>query len=727
MKRNLIYFLYFIFISLGFIFLPNFSFAIQSETKVWQTTNSAGDPDIADSNPSKNVYIDSSYTGSPRNGTIGQPYNSWAEVPKGYGTVTQNKTYLFKRGTTNYGAIEFLNKENINIGAYGVGTRPKIIYTGDSYAINIRFYGNPNLQQNSNTRIVGLEVSATKNADALVRFSSNTSVENCYLHNAGWGLRSTGDPIGSGSSIKNIKLKNSVIEDIADDGMYIKYVNGIIIEDNLIRTVNQNYYLVGPSQQDASGDGIQIVGCANWQIINNRIDRSDTANKFNFITSYDVAVSPYTAVIEGNTFISPRPSSQGGAIFYASNHAGVGYQNMGSGYNVYMRNNIFSGAVLGTSLSSVWYHGENLYSSGNVYKNMLNCLTNRWFKAGFPQVPIYSQGDVFIGCTNNTIGNVIILPPSSPVTNNNPIISNQLFAIFKNDPNGTFVGDVVASDPDSGQAITYSIVGGNTNNAFSINTNGKIIVNNATTINNTSNAFYTLTVRVQDSGTPSLYAEAQIKVVIDSTPLIYPQIFAVNRYTSNGTIIGNVVADNPYNSSPLTYSIMGGNTNNIFAITSTGVLYVNNAALIASSSSSSHSISIKVDGDGSLSPNSAGARIKINVNNNSDNKNNDDIVGEGSGDIQIDNELPVTKVSKIYTSNKTKFTIRLLATDDKKIKKTYYKIGYLSWKTGKTFTTTYKKNMLVKFYSEDIDGNKEAVKTIQIIKKGSKFNFIEKR
>jgi len=726
MKRFIRYFFVFFCLSFLYLFFNSVFATIASETKVWQTTNSTWDPDIADPNPAKNVYIDSSYTGSPRNWTISQPYNSWAEVPKWYGSVPQNKTYLFKRGTTNYWAIEFLNKENINVWAYWVGNRPKIIYTWDSYAINIRFYGNPNLQQNSNTRIVWLEVSATKNADALVRFSSNTSVENCYLHNAWWWLRSTWDPIWSWSSVQNIKLKRSVIEDIADDGMYIKDVNWIIIEDNLIRTVNQNYYLVWTSQQDASWDGIQIVGSANWQIINNRIDRSDTANKFNFITSYDKAVSPYTAIIEWNTFISPRASSQWGAIFYASNHAWVWYQNTWPGYNVYMRNNIFSWALPGTALSSVWYHWENLYSSGNVYKNMLNCLTNRWFKTWFPQVPIYSQWDVFIWCTNNTVGNVIILPPSSPITNNNPIISNQLFAIFKNDPNWTFVWDVVASDPDNWQAITYSIVWGNTNNAFSISTNWRIVVNNASTINTTTNAFYTLTVRVQDSWSPSLSAEAQIKVVIDSTPLIYPQIFSVNRYTTNWTIIGHVVADNPYNSSPLAYSIMWWNTNNIFAITSTWVLYVNNASLIASSSSSSHSISIQVDWDGSLSPNSAWAWIKINVNNNSNDKINDDIIDEWTGDIKTDNELPVTKVSKIYTSNKTKFTIRLSAKDDKKISKTYYKIWYLSWKSGKSFTTTYKKNMLVKFYSVDNDWNKEAVKTIQIIKNWSKFNFIEK-
>lgn len=719
MRKFISYIFIFFFLSVLFIFSNNVSATINSETKVWQTTDSTWDPDIADSNPSKNVYIDSSYTASPRNGTINQPYNSRAEVPKWYGTTPQNKTYLFKRWTTNYWTIEFLNKENINVWAYWVWTRPKIIYTWDSYAINIRFYWNPIMQQASSTRIVGLDVSATKNSDALVRFSSNTTVENCYLHNAQWWIRSTWDPTGSPSAIQNVKLKNSVIEDIADDGMYIVSVSGIVIEDNLIWKVNQNYYLVWTTQQEASWDGIQFVHASNRVVRNNRIDRWDTANKFWFIFALDDTVQWTNAIVEWNTFIAPKWSSQWWSTIYWA---------IGSGANLLMRNNVFSWSVSlpWYNQTCIWYLWRNLTSSNNVYKNMNRCLTNKFFQNWVPQPPIYSQWDSFIWCNYNTQGNVIVT--WIPNENNNPIISNQLFAIFKNDTNWIFVWDVIASDPDSWQSITYSIVWGNTNNAFSINTNWRIVVNNASAINSTTNPFYTLIVRVQDSWSPSLFAEAQIKVVIDSTPLIYPQIFSVNKYTTNWAIIANVVSENPYNSSPLTYSIMWWNTNNIFAITSTWVLYVNNAALIASSSSSSHSISIKVDWDGSLSPNSAWAWMTINVNNNSAPLNMpivDPIIDKQDPDV-IDNQFPITTVSKIYTSNKIKFTIRLSAQDNETIKKTYYKIWYLSWKSGKTFTTTYKKNMLVKFYSVDNDWNKETVKTIQIIKDWSTFKFIEK-
>lgn len=731
MKRKIIYGFMVLFLSLGVFLYTTTSAALVSETKTWQTTDSTGDPDIADPNPAKNVYIDSSYTGSPRNGTISQPYNSWAEVPKWYGSIPQNKTYLFKRGTTNYWPIEFLNKENINIWAYGVGTRPKIIYTWDSYAINVRFWANPILQQNSSTRIVWLEVVATKNADALVRFSSNTSVENCYLHNAWWWLRSTWDPIWSGSSIKNITLKGSVIEDIADDGMYIVSVSGVVIEDNLIRKVNQNYFLVWPSQQDASWDGIQFVRVANRVVRNNKIDRSDTPNKFWFIFGLDSSPVWSTALIEWNTFIAPRWSSQWGSTVYWA---------VASGANLLMQNNVFSWSVSlpGYNQTCIWYNGRNLTSRNNIYKNMNRCLTNKFFQNWVPQVPIYSQWDTFIWCNYNTEGNIII--SWSPITNQAPSIANQLFAIFKNDPNGTFVWDVIASDPDNGQTLTYSIIWGNTNNAFSINSVGTIIVHDSSVLQNYTNPFYTLTVRVQDNGSPSLYTDAQIKVVIDSTPLIYTQIFSVNKYSTNGTVIGRVLAENPYNNSPLSFSILWWNTNTMFGISSTGMLYVSNASALANSTNTKHTLAIRVDWNGSLSPNSAWAWMTINVvNNYSPNippiPNNDPTITTGNttdddvstDDVStIDRQAPTTIIDKISSLGNTKFTVKFKATDNVKIKTTYYRVGYLSWKVWDWFTASYRTALLVRFFSIDSAGNREKIQRVQIIKKDGKFSFIER-
>jgi hypothetical protein len=49
------------------------------------------------------------------------------------------------------------------------------------------------------------------------------------------------------------------------------------------------------------------------------------------------------------------------------------------------------------------------------------------------------------------------------IENNPPVISNQNFSIDENKPNGTIVGSVLASDPDPGQTISYTIIAGNIN------------------------------------------------------------------------------------------------------------------------------------------------------------------------------------------------------------------------------------------------------------------------
>ena len=50
--------------------------------------------------------------------------------------------------------------------------------------------------------------------------------------------------------------------------------------------------------------------------------------------------------------------------------------------------------------------------------------------------------------------------------NNPPQINAQTYIVWENSPNGQQVGIVIATDPDAGQTLTYTILSGNTNNAF---------------------------------------------------------------------------------------------------------------------------------------------------------------------------------------------------------------------------------------------------------------------
>ncbi|MBF0451875.1 MAG: tandem-95 repeat protein, partial [Candidatus Magnetomorum sp.] len=88
--------------------------------------------------------------------------------------------------------------------------------------------------------------------------------------------------------------------------------------------------------------------------------------------------------------------------------------------------------------------------------------------------------------------------------NDAPVVNDFTFAINELLPNNTFVGQVTATDPDiPQQTITYSIVGGNTNSAFVIeSTTGKLYIQNTSAIDyeTTPGHQFELTVQAKDNG-----------------------------------------------------------------------------------------------------------------------------------------------------------------------------------------------------------------------------------
>jgi hypothetical protein len=200
-------------------------------------------------------------------------------------------------------------------------------------------------------------------------------------------------------------------------------------------------------------------------------------------------------------------------------------------------------------------------------------------------------------------------------TNHAPNISNQAFSINDGSANNTVVGTVVASDPDAGDTLNYSITGGNTGNAFSINAStGLLSVSNSAAL--TSSTF-SLTVKVTDTG--GLTATATVTVHVNppgssanNPPVIANQTFVVDDGSANGTVVGSVVASDPDVGDTLTYSIIGGNTGNAFSINAgTGVLSVSNSAAVKYATNPSFSLNVRVTDNGGLY---ATATVTVNVN-----------------------------------------------------------------------------------------------------------------
>ena len=159
----------------------------------------------------------------------------------------------------------------------------------------------------------------------------------------------------------------------------------------------------------------------------------------------------------------------------------------------------------------------------------------------------------------------------------------QSFTVTEHVPAGTQVGTVEAADPDQGQALTFSIVGGNTSNAFAINAaSGLITVAGVVCYENCGH--YNLLVRSADNASSPLYDEQMVAIDltdINENPQIAEQDFAVASYSANGTVVGTVVAGDPDFNQSLTFAITAGNTSGAFAINAaSGAISVANSAAV---------------------------------------------------------------------------------------------------------------------------------------------------
>ncbi len=186
--------------------------------------------------------------------------------------------------------------------------------------------------------------------------------------------------------------------------------------------------------------------------------------------------------------------------------------------------------------------------------------------------------------------------------NEPPVTSNQSYSLPVTAPNGTFVGEVTATDPDNNQTITYSITTGNQYNAFAINSlSGEITVVNSSGLSSANNPFI-LNIQVSDNGTPQLSANSQVTINItqniNSAPVIGPQSFTIAENSLQGTFIGQVVASDPDQGQNLTYSIISGNSSNAFSISAHGALTVNNSAAFNFEDISLFDLMVMVSDDG---------------------------------------------------------------------------------------------------------------------------------
>lgn len=159
----------------------------------------------------------------------------------------------------------------------------------------------------------------------------------------------------------------------------------------------------------------------------------------------------------------------------------------------------------------------------------------------------------------------------SPIAVNNPAniapyALNKFLTIDENTVDGTLVHNVSASD-SNGDVVTYSIEGGNTGDAFSIDAaTGEISVKTSSMLDVETIPAFELVVRVSDG---RLYDNAIITIQLNDVnepPVMADAIVSVNEHLPTGTVIHNMAAADADVNAVLAYSILPGNNAAIFSI-----------------------------------------------------------------------------------------------------------------------------------------------------------------
>ncbi|MBE3123843.1 MAG: cadherin domain-containing protein, partial [Planctomycetes bacterium] len=228
-----------------------------------------------------------------------------------------------------------------------------------------------------------------------------------------------------------------------------------------------------------------------------------------------VTVAPPLADLRGNTFDSQEPLIAGqtfNVIFSLDNNGSTGAG--GFWVDFYLSSN-------STITTSDKYLGD-YYVSGLPPGSCTLPLTATLTLPARNDAFWSNDGTYYVGMIVDSTGAI----PESDETNNQnrgdgydrdpvqiagtgnqaPVVNGQtLGPVAENSANGTVVGSVAASDPDTGQSLTYAITGGNTGNAFAINaTTGQITVATSAALNYETTPSFALTVQVTDNGTPAL-------------------------------------------------------------------------------------------------------------------------------------------------------------------------------------------------------------------------------
>ena len=231
------------------------------------------------------------------------------------------------------------------------------------------------------------------------------------------------------------------------------------------------------------------------------------------------------------------------------------------------------GSVVGTLTATDPDAGDVLtYSISSGNGSGMFAIDGRNGKITLAKIPDYETTPLYNltvkvsdkgGLSATAIDSIIIINVNEP-----PVIASSNFSIAENSPVGSVVGTLTATDPDTGDVLTYSISSGNGSGMFAIDgPTGKITLAKIPDYETTP--LYNLTVKVSDKGGLSATAIDSVKIInINEPPVAYDASFSVDENTAVGYILGIVPATDPDKGDVLKYRIVSGNIGGVFSVDS---------------------------------------------------------------------------------------------------------------------------------------------------------------
>ena len=164
------------------------------------------------------------------------------------------------------------------------------------------------------------------------------------------------------------------------------------------------------------------------------------------------------------------------------------------------------------------------------------------------------------GTQNGNIATVTIDVVGAP---DDPTVNDQSFGVDENSINGTVVNTIVATDPDTGDTLTYTVTGGSGAAVFAVDINtGQITVTDSSQLDFETTTSFTLDVTVTDSTFRTDTATITVNVNdLNENPTATDAAVASDENTPNSTSVHTVVATDPDAGAngTLSYAITAGN------------------------------------------------------------------------------------------------------------------------------------------------------------------------